>query len=151
MDRLGRAFLAIAATGIAISIYHAYDEITAYSGPGSGVCNTNISFLGIKLSCTSVFTSGYTKFPPNDGLSMWVYGVVWFPLMLALGIWFVKSRGGINGVVMIPVLMVGNFFTLYCWYLELGVIHAICLVCVTLYCLNYAMTSVCFVIALRQD
>jgi uncharacterized membrane protein len=105
----------------------------------------------LKLGCTSVFNSGYTKFPPGDGLSMWVYGVVWFPLMLVLAVWFVKSRGGINGVAMIPVLMVGNFFTLYCWYLELGVIHAICPVCVSLYCLNYAMTAVCFVIALRQD
>lgn len=146
MDRLNKLFIIIAAIGIPDAIYHAYGEITAYSGPGSGVCNINSFF-----SCGSVFDSGYTKFPPGDGLSMWVYGVVWFPLMLVLGIWFARSRGGINGVVMIPVLMVGNFFTLYCWYLELGVIHAICPVCVSLYCLNYAMTAICFVIALRQD
>jgi uncharacterized membrane protein len=146
MDRLSKLFIILAAAGIPDAAYHAYGEITAYSGPGSTECNITHYF-----SCITVFDSGYTKFPPGDGLSMWVYGIVWFPLMLFLGFLFASKRGGINGIVMLPILMVGNFFTLYCWYLELGVIHALCPVCISLYCLNYAMTAVAIVVALRQD
>ncbi len=151
MDRLNKVFIILAAVGIPDAVYHAYGEITAYSGPGSAECNTPYTIFGIKIGCTSVFTSGYTKFPPHDGLSMWVYGIIWFPLMLFLGYWFATQKGGINGVLMLPILMVGNFFTLYLWYLELGVIHALCPVCISLYCLNYAMTAVALSIALRQD
>lgn len=132
MDRLSKALLVLAAVGIPDAIYHAYDEITYYSAPGTGVCNINNFF-----SCGNVFASGHTKFL---GLSLWVYGVVWFPFILLLGYWFVRKWGSIRGEILLPVLMVGNLFTLYLWYLELGVIHAICLVCVSMYVLNYAMT-----------
>jgi len=125
--------------GIPDALYHAYDEITSYSAPGTS-CHIN-NFV----TCIGVFQSGYTKFL---GISLWVYGVVWFPLLLAMGIWFAK-RGGLDGGAMLPVLMVGNLFTLYLWYLELGVIHAVCPVCVSLYVLNYAMTAVAVSVALR--
>ena len=146
MDKLNRAFIVLAATGIAVAIYHAYDEISSYNAPGSHICNINTW-----LSCISVFNSGYNNFPPQGGLPMWVYGIIWFPLMVGLGLWFARKRGGINGIVMLPILMVGNFFTFYLWYLELGVIHAICPVCVSLYVLNYAMTGIATSVALNQD
>ena len=47
--------------------------------------------------------------------------------------------------------MVGNIFTLYLWYLEIDKIHALCPVCISLYCLNYLMTAVCFAAALRES
>jgi uncharacterized membrane protein len=88
-----------------------------------------------------VFTSGFTKFPPGQyGLSLYVYGLIWFPLMLALGYFTSRKDGSLVGEVLLPVLMVGNLFTLYLWYLELGVIHAVCPVCVSMYALNYVMT-----------
>ena len=137
MDRLTKVFIALAAIGIPIAIFHGYDEVTAYSAPLSNACNIN-SFL----SCTSVFTSGFTKFPPGQyGVSLYVYGLVWFPLMLILGYWSGRTRGTLSGEILLPLLMVGNIFTLYLWYLELGVIHAVCPVCVSLYVLNYAMTA----------
>jgi uncharacterized membrane protein len=145
MDRLSKVFIALAAVGIPDAVYHAYGEITAYSGPGSGICQIN-NFWG----CVSVFNSGYTRFPPGWGLSMWVYGVVWFPLMLFLGWWFTRRGGSMRGELLVPVLMVGNVFTIYLWYLELGVIHAICPVCVSLYVLNYLMTAVAVAAALRD-
>ena len=141
MDRLTRAFIALAALGIPDAVYHAYDEITSYSASVTG-CNIN-GFL----TCTGVFHSGHTEFL---GVSLWVYGVVWFPLVLATGFWF-ATRGGLNGGVMLPMLMIGNLFTLYLWYLELGVIHAVCPVCVSLYVLNYAMTANAILIALTDD
>ena len=72
---------------------------------------------------------------------MYVYGLVWFPLMLVLGYWSARRGGSLAGEVLVPVLTVGNIFTLYLWYLELGVIHAVCPVCVSMYVLNYAMTA----------
>jgi uncharacterized membrane protein len=146
MDKLSKAFLVLAAIGIAVSIYHAYDEITNYSSPLSRSCDINNFW-----SCTNVFDSGHTTFPPGSyGISLWVYGVVWFPLMLVLGYWFIKKRGSLRAEVMLPLLMVGNIFTLYLWYLELGVIHALCPVCISLYTLNYVMTAICMAILLRE-
>jgi len=69
MDNLNKSFLVLCVAGITLSLYHAYDEITAYSAPFSGACNIN-SFW----SCGNVFTSGYTTFL---GLSMYVYGLIW--------------------------------------------------------------------------
>jgi uncharacterized membrane protein len=138
MDRLTKVFVFLAAVGIPVAIYHSYDEITHFSAPGSTVCNIN-SYL----SCSNVFVSGYTKFPPGQyGVSMFVYGLIWFPLILALGLWFGRKKGTLNGGVLFPLLMVGNFFTFYLWYLELAVIHALCPVCISMYALNYAMTVI---------
>jgi len=142
MDKLSKGFVALAAIGIPDAIYHAYDEITNYSTPVGRACNINHF-----LSCGNVFASGYTKFL---GVSMWVYGVVWFPLMLFLGLWFTRGGRSIRGEVLLPVLMVGNLFTLYLWYLELGVIHAICPVCVSLYVLNYAMSALAAIELMRN-
>jgi uncharacterized membrane protein len=142
MDKLSKAFLILAAVGIPDAVYHAYGEITAYSAPGTSCHITNA------ISCITVFQSGYTKFL---GLSLWVYGVVWFPLMLILGYWFIKKRGALRIDVMIPLLMVGNIFTLYLWYLEIAVIHAYCPVCISLYTLNYLMTVVCLISALKEN
>ncbi|MDG6949730.1 MAG: hypothetical protein JRM77_07795 [Nitrososphaerota archaeon] len=142
MDRLTKGFVALAAVGVAVAIFHAYDEITAFSAPLSTVCNINAFF-----SCGSVFASGDVTFPPGPyGVPLYVYGLVWFPLMVALGLWYGRTRGSLDGEVMVPALMVGNLFTLYLWYLELGVIHAVCPVCMTMYFLNYAMTG----LALRR-
>jgi len=142
MDKLSKAFIILAALAIPVVIYHAYDEITNYSGLGSGFCNVNHV-----ISCATVFDSGHTTFL---GLSLWVYGAVWFPLMLFLGFWFTRKGGSIRAEILVPLLMVGNVFTIYLWYLELGVIHAICPVCVSLYCFNYALTALGIVALLRD-
>jgi uncharacterized membrane protein len=142
MDKLSKAFLALSAIGIVVAIYHGYDEVTNYSAPFTGICN-----LSSYISCVTVFNSGYTKFL---GVSLYIYGLVWFPLMLALGLWFTRRAGRIRGEIMVPILMVGNIFTLYLWYLELAVIHALCPFCISLYCLNYLMTAICAAIMLRE-
>jgi uncharacterized membrane protein len=138
MDRLSKTFVILAVVGVFVAIYHGYDEVTMYSAPGTGVCDINNIF-----SCASVFNSGYTRFPPGPyGVDMYVYGLVWFPLMAVLGVWFGRRTGTINGEVLVQVLMVGNIFTLYLWYLEVAVIHAYCPVCISMYVLNYAMTGI---------
>jgi len=147
MDKLSKAFLGLAAIGIPDAVYHAYGEITAYSTSLGNACDINNLF-----SCSKVFASGYTKFPPGSfGISLWVYVVVWFPLMLILGYWFVRKGGSLRIEVMVPLLMVGNVFTLYLWYLELVKIGALCPVCISLYTLNYLMTAICLVAALKEN
>lgn len=141
MDRLSKAFLALSVVGLVIAIYHGYDEITAYTGPGSGFCNVFTNFNPF-LSCSSVFASGYATLPPHtNGLPLYVLGLAWFPLMIVLGAWFGGKRGVLNGEVLFPLLMIGNIFTLYLWYVELGLIHALCPICVGMYIVNYALTA----------
>lgn len=120
--------------GIAIAIYHSYGEIT-YTVLNSGGCN-----LTKQLSCGSVFASGYTSFL---GVSFWVYGVVWFPFCLALGLWSIRKYGGPNRSILVPILMVGNIFTLYPWDIEIKILGGLyCPVCVSMYVVNYIMTFV---------
>lgn len=150
MDRLTRVFLVLASAGLAVAIYHGYDEISAYTGPGSNACNI---FTGLNpfLSCTTVFASGYATLPPHDphGIPLYVFGLVWFSLMIGLGVWFGRKGGHLNGEVVVPLLMVGNIFTLYLLYIELGVIHALCPICAVMYVLNYAMTGIGFKVLLE--
>ncbi len=70
---------------------------------------------------------------------MYVFGLIWFPLILIL---IVVTRPEIKGVLIIPLLMIGNLFTIYLWYLEIAVIQHYCIVCITLYVVNYIMTAV---------
>ena len=103
--------------GVAVAVYHAYGEITFSLSSCS---------LASFLSCKTVFSSGYTTFPPAgtlsflpQGIEFWVYGVVWFPLCLALGLWGIRRYGGPKASVFVPFLMVGNIFTLYPWDIEI--------------------------------
>ena len=77
------------------------------------------------------------------GIPFYVLGLVWFPVVLVLGVVFGKAgRSPLNAVILLPFLMIGNIFTVYLWYLELGVIGAICPSCVSLYAINYALTAI---------
>lgn len=69
----------------------------------------------------------------------YVTGLIWFPLSLIVGLLAFKYY---SELILIPFLMIGNIFTVYLWYLELDVIHSICPVCLSLYLVNYALTSV---------
>jgi uncharacterized membrane protein len=144
LDRLTKAFIVIAAIGMVIAVYHGYDEVTAYTGPGSNACNvfTNVNPF---LSCSTVFASGYATLPPNtNGLPLYVLGLVWFPLVGGLGYWYGRKDGKLNAELLAPLLMVGNIFTLYLWFIELGVIHALCPICVGMYLANYILTALAF-------
>ncbi|HKT21274.1 MAG TPA: vitamin K epoxide reductase family protein [Nitrososphaerales archaeon] len=141
MDRLSKAFVALSVIGLVIAVYHGYDEVTAYTGPGSNACSVFTNFNPF-LSCTSVFASGYATLPPHaNGLPLYILGLVWFPLIILLGAWFGVKKGSLDAEIMVPLLMVGNVFTLYLWYVELGVVHALCPICLGMYLVNYAMTG----------
>jgi uncharacterized membrane protein len=84
------------------------------------------------LSCGTVANSGYTSL---FGVPFWAMGLAWFPIVLLVGLFLERQ-------VLFLVLMIGNMFTIYLWYLELAVIHAVCPVCLSLYIFNYALTGV---------
>jgi uncharacterized membrane protein len=132
-DWRSRSFIALSVMGIAVAFYHAYGEITFTVI--NGACN-----LSKQISCGTVFSSGYTSFL---GVSFWVYGVVWFPVCLVVGIWAIRKYGNPRGSVLVPFLMVGNIFTLYPWDIEIRLLGGVyCVICVSLYCFNYIMTFV---------
>ena len=140
-DWRSRAFIALSVMGIAVAVYHAYGELTY---------TLSSCYISSRINCGSVFASGYTTFPPagsipgiHEGISFWVYGVVWFPLCLIVGLWAIRKYGNPRGSVLVPFLMVGNIFTLYPWDIEIRILGGVyCPVCVSLYCINYIMTSV---------
>jgi uncharacterized membrane protein len=127
------AFIVLSIAGIGDAIYHSYEELTEHFG---SFCNINS-----KVSCTGVFESGHTAV---FGVPFFVLGLIWFPLALMLGILTferLETKTMLNGLIMLPFLMIGNIFTIYLWYVELGVIGIICPVCVSLYVVNYALTG----------
>ncbi len=138
MDRLAKWYFLLASVGVAVAVYHAYDELTE---------TFNFCNLNQQISCGNVFASGDTSIL---GVPFYVLGMIWFPLLVVLGLWLTRrGKGPLNGDILIPVLMVGNAFTVYLWYLELFVIGAICPVCVALYVINYAHTGLAVLAFLR--
>jgi uncharacterized membrane protein len=126
-----KAFIALSVMGIAVAVYHGYGELT-YT---LGACSINHTF-----SCQSVFASGYTTV---FGIEFWVYGVAWFPVCLLVGMWAIRKYGSPVRSIMVPFLMIGNIFTLYPWDIEIRLLGGVyCLVCVSMYCINYLMTFV---------
>ncbi len=138
MDRLTQAYYSLAAVGIAIAIYHAYDELTE---------TFNFCNLSKQISCGNVFASGDTSI---FGIPFYALGLLWFPLLILLGYRLMKG-GVLRGDVLLPVLMVGNAFTAYLWYLELFVIGAVCPVCISLYVVNYLLTALVIVAVVRTS
>jgi len=139
LERLSAAYLVVAATGIGLAIYVTNEYLTQ----NFTSCNIN-QFL----SCGGVYRSGHTSL---FGIPFYLMGLLWFPVLFGVGLW--TSRLGkkpINSEILLPVLMVGNIFTGYLWYLELAVIHIICPLCVSLYVVNYVLTTIAVVPLFRE-
>jgi uncharacterized membrane protein len=125
-----KLFVAIAAIGVVDAIYTAYEYATA----SFGSC-----YVNSKVNCIDVFRSGHTSI---FGIPFYVFGLVWFPLLLIIGLLLTDgAKLPIRSDILLPILTIGNIFTIYLWYLELGVIGTICPLCVSLYILNYALTA----------
>jgi uncharacterized membrane protein len=139
LERLSAAYLVVVAAGIALAIYVAIEYLTQ----NFTSCNIN-QFL----SCGGVYQSGHTSL---FGIPFYLMGLVWFPLLFAVGLW--TSRIGkkpVNSEILLPVLMIGNIFTGYLWYLELAIIHIVCPLCVSLYVVNYVLTIIVIVPLFRE-
>ena len=118
--RLSKVFAAVAFLGAVGAFYHAWSE---------GAFTTNYGAVSF-----SSFSSFY-------GMPYWVFGVVWFPLVLAVALWLTVRGGDRLPEQLLVILTVGNVFTGYLWFLDLVIIKAFTTVYVLLYSANYLLTA----------
>lgn len=117
---LSKPFLVVSALGIVEAIYHAWSE---------GAFSTNYAVVS------------FSPYASLFGIPYWVFGVVWFPLVLAVGLWMTRIGKVSLGREMLVLLTVGNVFTGYLWYLDFIIINAFTLVYAALYATNYVLTA----------
>lgn len=129
MDRLAKVYMALCLVGIAIVLVITYEYLTA----------TFVSFCNInsKVSCEGVFLSGHTSI---FGIPFYALGLFWFPFLMLVGYYTVRTNGELDGQLLFPLLLIGDIFTIYLWYDQLVVIGIICPLCVATYLVNYALT-----------
>ena len=118
--RASLTFLLLAAVGVAEAFYHAWTE-NAFT--------------------TSWFSVDYSKFGSIFGVPYWAFGIVWFPVVLVIGLWSTRWGRGNLGSNLLILLTVGNVFTGYLWFLDLVVINSFTPAYVGLYLTNYALTG----------
>jgi len=113
-------FVFLSAVGVAEAFYHAWQE-NAFT--------------------TNWFTVSFSPYASFLGVPYWVLGIVWFPLILVVGLWTTRlGRANLMPQLLI-LLAVGNIVTGYFWYLDLVVINAFTPTYVGLYVTNYALTG----------
>ncbi len=134
ISNTAKVFVGLSAAGVAIAIYHSYDEIVHYSTSLSNSCSAK----GTVLNCSSGFA-----FSHLFGIPLYAFGIVWFPLLLVVSL---IMRRELLGSVLLPLLMIGNIFTIYLWYLEIDVVFkntgSVCPVCISMYVVNYILTII---------
>jgi len=117
---LSKPFIIVAIIGIVEAVYHAWAE---------GAFVTNYALVSF---------SPYASF---FGIPYWVFGLVWFPLVLIVSLWTTRmGRLGLSKELLI-LLTIGNVFTGYLWYLDLIIIKSFTAVYVALYATNYILTA----------
>jgi uncharacterized membrane protein len=138
MNKLSVATISLSALGIIVAIILAYEYVTA----DFTVCNINSFF-----SCGAVASSPYSKL---FGIPMYVFGLVWFPLIFTLSLAYSSfGKKEINVMVLLPLLLLGDVFTIYLWFDQLALIGKLCPFCITLYIINYILT-VFVILSMRQ-
>jgi len=127
---LSKPFIVVAVFGILEAVYHAWAE---------DAFTTNYALVSF-----SPYASLY-------GVPYWVFGLVWFPLVLVVALLTTKmGKLGLSKEVLI-LLTVGNIFTGYLWYLDLIVIRAFTVVYAALYATNYVLTALVVVDGWSSD
>ena len=117
---LSRTFLALSALGIALALYHAWSE---------------------RAFVTNPFLVNYAPYASFFGVPYWLFGVVWFPLVLIIGLWTTRLGKTDLDIKLFILLAIGNVFTGYLWYLDIVIIKALTLQYILLYSTNYALTG----------
>jgi uncharacterized membrane protein len=105
--------LVLAAIGLADSAYLTIDSFSKVSP----WCPT----VGI-LDCGKVTQSPYSH---PFGIPVALLGLLWFAVMFGLGAW----RPSFSGYLLLPLWLVGIIMVGYLVYVELGILHAICIYC----------------------
>jgi len=113
-------FLFLSTVGVAEALYHADQE---------GAFTTNWSVVQF---------GPYASF---FGIPYWVLGLVWYPIVLVVGLWATRL-GRVDLVPELLILLtVGNIVTGYFWFLDFNIVRAFNPTYVGLYLTNYALTG----------
>ena len=83
----------------------------------------------------------FAPFASFFGVPYWVFGIVWFPLVFAVGLWQTRLGKQPLGWKFLFFLSIGNVFTAYLWFVDLVVVSAFSPAYVGLYVTNYALTG----------
>ena len=118
--KTSQLFVFLSAIGVAEAFYHAWLE---------------------KAFTTNYSLVTYAPYSSLDGIPYWVLGVVWYPLILVIGIWGTRIGRARLPVWLLILLSVGNITTVYFWYLDSAIVHAYDSLYVGLYVTNYALTG----------
>ncbi|MDV3277200.1 MAG: hypothetical protein LYZ69_01875 [Nitrososphaerales archaeon] len=129
-SRASRAFIDFGVIGTILAFYHAWLE-HAFS--------------------TNPFQVSYSPYASFFGVPYWFFGVVWFPVVLAVGLWSTRLGKIDLEKKLLVLLTVGNLFTAYLWYLDILVIRAFTPVYVGLYATNYVLTGLAVLQNRRND
>jgi uncharacterized membrane protein len=127
---LSAAFLAVSLLGVVLAIYHAWSE---------------------KAFVTNPFLVHYAPYASFFGVPYWLFGIVWFPLVLIVGLWSTNLGRGKLRMELLVLLTVGNVFTGYLVYLDILVVKTFTLTYAALYFTNYALTGLVVAQHWRND
>lgn len=127
---LSKAFIAISIWGIALAIYHAWAE---------------------KAFVTNPFIVHYSPYASIYGVPYWVFGVIWFPLLVIVSLWWTNLGRAKLKMEFLALLSIGNLFTAYLVYLDFEVVKAFTLTYAALYFTNYALTGLVVAQHWRND
>ncbi len=118
--RASYAFILLSAAGVAEAFVHAWQE-NAFT--------------------TNWWNVPFAPYASFYGVPYWIFGVVWFPLLLVVALWSTAlGRRDLRRELLI-LLTVGNVFTGYLWYVDLVLIGTFTAAYVGLYVTNYALTG----------
>ena len=126
-ERTVRSLVYFAAgLGLIVAIFAAAEF---YDASLRAVCSVSAFF-----SCSAVDSSGYTN---TLGLPDWLWGVGGFVLILLFaGLAEQRPEDRRRAYLLLTVTTLGVGVSLYLLYVELAIIHALCLVCATAYLLG---------------
>jgi uncharacterized membrane protein len=118
--KVSLAFIFLSAVGVAEAFYHAWLE-NAFSTNGALV--------------------NYSSYASFFGVPYWLFGVVWFPLVLVIGLLTTHFGHTHLRKELLIILSFGNVFTAYLWFVDLLIIGVFTAAYVGLYVTNYALTG----------
>jgi len=127
---LSKTFIAVSFWGVALAVYHAWQE---------------------QAFATNPFLVHYSSFAAFFGVPYWVFGIVWFPLLVIVGLWSTNLGRANLRLELLALLSVGNLFTAYLVYLDIEVVKAFTLTYALLYFTNYLLTGLVLAQHWRND
>lgn len=118
--KVSKIFLTLSALGVVAAVYHAWSE---------------------KAFSTNLFDVHYSSFASFFGVPYYLFGLIWFPLILAVGLWSTRLGNFPLSKGLLALLTIGNIFTVYLWYLDIMIVRAYAFEYIILYVANYALTG----------